>query len=74
MTEQELSERCCIFDGRVYWKSVVKVFNIPVCTPYSYEQHATLYHIWNYEATNWWEWPQELREVMHMQVPQSIPS
>lgn len=65
LTEEQMEEKCCIaYDGLVFWK-----FSVP---PESREvSHLTLYDIWNYESTPWWEWPENLRKIMHTKVPKS---
>jgi len=67
MTEEELENKCCILECSIYFKDTV-------CNSYKClinERSVTLYDIWNYECTPWWDWPQELKEVMYKKVPQS---
>jgi len=69
MTEEELENKCCILECRIYFKDTV-------CNSYKClidQPFVDLYDIWNYECTPWWEWPQELKEVMYKKVPQSKP-
>lgn len=65
LTEAELEEKCCVYACALYWKKYV-----PLDEPRD-ESVALLYDIWNYECTPWWEWPDDLKEIMYTKVPKS---
>jgi len=67
LTEREMEDVCCIFDCHMYIRD-----SIPDDQMRFMDQcYVELYDIWNYECTPWWDWPQELKEVMYKKVPQS---
>jgi hypothetical protein len=68
LTEKELgSGKYCIFACGIYFKD-----SIPKELWYEIDcGWVELYDIWNYECVEWWEWPQELKEIMYAKVPKS---
>lgn len=71
MTESELFNKCCIYSGRLYFRKSIPEYIMDAGGFDHY--NAELYDIWNYECVEWWEWPQELKEVMYKKVPRSNP-
>ena len=69
LTEKELMEKCCIFDCNIYWKKYIPVDD--KLQLYKQKDGVTLYDIWNYECSEWWEWPANLKKIMHEKVPDS---
>jgi len=70
LTLEELkSGKYCIFACAIYFKDTIPKELWGEIDLNSVE----LYDIWNYECVSWWEWPQELKEIMYKKVPKSRP-
>jgi hypothetical protein len=70
LTLEELENgKYCIFACAIYFKGTIpkELWGEIDCN------EATLYDIWNYECVSWWDWPQELKEIMYEKVPKSRP-
>ena len=71
LTLEELeSGKYCIFACAIYFKNSIpkELWGEIDCN------YVILYDIWNYECVAWWEWPQELKEIMYAKVPKSRPT
>jgi len=69
VTEKELEDKCVIYALSIYWKNSI---------PKSHRQWiehnwVELYDIWNFECSPWWEWPDNLQEIMFQKVRASRP-
>lgn len=69
MTEREMEDICCIFECQMYIRDSIPSDQMRFMD----QPFVELYDIWNYECSPWWEWPQELKEVMYEKVPESKP-
>jgi hypothetical protein len=69
MTEKEMEDKCCIFELNMYFRDSIPEEQQKWMDTYE----VTLYDICNWEAVPWWEWPQELKEIMYEKVPMSRP-
>ena len=67
LTEKDLETKCCIYATGIYWKNSFPESD----KKYIEHQWAELYDIWNYECTPWWDWPDNLKEIMYQRVPKS---
>jgi hypothetical protein len=70
MTEREMEDICCIFECCMYIRDSIPDDQMRFMD----ECYVDLYDIWNYECVPWWEWPEELKQVMYEKVPKSKPA
>jgi hypothetical protein len=57
LTLTELSSKCCIYDTNLYWTKTIPEEEEPLVDTFC----PTLYDIANYDASSWYEWPEELK-------------
>jgi len=58
LTVEELSSKCCIYGCQLYWKNSIPKEEEPLVDTFC----PTLYDIYNYDASSWYEWPEELKK------------
>lgn len=60
LTLDEMQKKCCIYGTNLYWKK---------CIPVEEERFVdtffpTLYDIYSYQLSYWYEWPAELKKYV----------
>lgn len=67
LTEEEMQDKCCIYGSCIYWRDSIPQEEYCLIS----ETYVELYDIWNYESVNWWNWPEEQKQIMFQKVPKS---
>jgi hypothetical protein len=69
LTEQELAHQCCIYGCLLFFADT-----IPTSEFMNIDMNSVgLEDIANYESTPWWDWPDNLKEIMYQRVPETRP-